>query len=221
MRNIKIAIIMLHIGAIMLMSCSDIRPLETTEVPDLEFHLKKIQDKVVKPMQERLMQHDISELKRLYSEWQLKEREADSTTDYYPTEEELTMLREQVELYISPSELSYLNYTATTILSMYPQLADMDYFQIHEFLMNNVTSYFSVKYLDDKSFNGTIFGCGAAAAEMALTLAAIEITWISAMIACVGSFVGYPLCSGAVTAVKYLAVAALMFKFGDCLVHHA
>jgi hypothetical protein len=131
------------------------------------------------------------------------------------------MLREQVELYISPSELSYLNYTATTILSMYPQLADMDYGQIYDFLRNNISSFYSVNYLENKSLDGTISDCGATGAEAALALAAIEIAWITTMVACVGSLIGYGLCAGAATAVKYLAITAVMIRLADCVVRVA
>ena len=59
--------------------------------------------------------------------------------------------------------------------------------------------------------------CEECAIRAGLAIAAIEGTWVVAVVGCAGSLLGNPLCVGIVTGTKYAALALVALDLADCL----
>lgn len=180
-----------------MVACDRNTPVASEEPFDIALHMQMIEEKVIIPARSRIPAADLAGLRALTG------RDAEDLSA--AEREQLTQIMETVML---PAERAYLTSVARSMIDAYPEIKGMNVHEIQSFLQKSMP-------VGSEKGSGDSVLC-AAAAGAALEIAAIEGAWILAMIGCTATTIGYALCASIATAVKYAALARLMFDLAYC-----
>jgi hypothetical protein len=157
-----------------------------------------IEEKDIIPARSRIPAADLAGLRALTG------RDAEDLSA--AEREQLTRIMETVML---PSERAYLTSVARSMINAYPEMKEMNVHEIQTFLQKSMPDG------SGKGSSDTIL-CEAAAAAAAAQIVAIEAAWMLAMIGCATTTIGYALCAGIATTVKYAALLSVFIDVAYC-----
>jgi hypothetical protein len=190
-------IFLIHISLIAMVACDRSTPVANEEPFDIALHMQLIEENVIIPVRNRVTAENLADL-RMFTEVEAKDLSAAEG-------ERLTQIMETVML---PSERAYLTSVARSMIDAYPEIKGMNVHEIRSFFETSMPA-------GVEKGSGDSVMCEAAATA-ALHIIAIETAWVMAMIACAGTTIGYALCAGMATTVKYAALAAVMVNVAHC-----
>ena len=191
-------IFLIHISLIAMVACDRSTPVANEEPFDIALHMQLIEENVIIPVRNRITAENLADL-RMFTEVEAKDLSAAEG-------ERLTQIMETVML---PSERAYLSSVARSMIDAYPEIKGMDVHEIRSFLQQSLPAGI------DKGSGDSIL-CEAAAAAAAAQIIAIEAAWMLAMIGCAVTTVGYALCAGLATTVKYAALLSVFIDVAYC-----
>jgi hypothetical protein len=190
-------IFLIHIALIAMAACDRSTPVANDEPFDIALHMQLIEENVIIPVRNRITAENLADL-RMLTEVEAKDLSAAEG-------KRLTQIMETVML---PSERAYLTSVVHSIMDAHPEIKEMNVQELRSFFEASLPPGGGKGSVD------TIL-CDAAASA-AFKIVAIEATWITAMLACAATTIGYALCAGLATTAKYAALAVVMIEVAHC-----